>query len=408
MDQFDELFSVSKEIMEAVNKAVDGNDYSSLSSSLNRQVVNLTEELNKYNARNNGQRNHSYRNNTTTQRPRNTQSNQRPEYLRQNTTVGTRSKYTHFKQVLPSYAGSVLKIVFGAIGIVSFGGAFSTAALIMAVIGDASIAGLLATLAGTAASAYAVISGLRDRKLLDRFYKYGRLVGDQEYIPLSKLAELAKESEQTVLANLDKMMEKGYLPKAKFDADRKTLMLTNEVYKQYLSTAEQKAKEKLLQSQKEDEINKLNVSAEVKEIMRNGSKFVDRIQKYNDDIPDETMTAKLDDLKAIVDRIFTQVKKNPNSAGDLRKLMNYYLPTTDKLLKAYIDLDKQPESSTNVVKTKKEIEGAIDTINEAFNNLFDSMFEDVAWDISSDISAMKTMMAQDGLTESAVKTQSIK
>ena len=58
----------------------------------------------------------------------------------------------------------------------------------------------------------------------------------------------------------------------------------------------------------------------------------------------------------------------------------------------------QPEAGNNIIQTKKDIEDAIDVINEAFENLLDSLFQDMAWDISSDISVMKTMMAQDGLT----------
>ena len=79
--------------------------------------------------------------------------------------------------------------------------------------------------------------------------------------------------------------------------------------------------------------------------------------------------------------------------------MTYYLPTTQKLIDAYIDLDKQSMASKNIVETKREINNAMDTINEAFANLFDGMFQDVAWDISSEVSAMKTMMAQDGLAD---------
>ena len=94
-----------------------------------------------------------------------------------------------------------------------------------------------------------------------------------------------------------------------------------------------------------------------------------------------------------------QVKKDPSSADELHKLMTYYLPTTKKLLNAYVELDKQPEVGDNITKTKLQIDGAMDTINEAFENLLDSLFQDMAWDISSDISVMKTMMAQDGLTE---------
>ena len=99
-----------------------------------------------------------------------------------------------------------------------------------------------------------------------------------------------------------------------------------------------------------------------------------------------------------MNRIFAQVKKDPSSADELHKLMSYYLPTTKKLINAYVELDKEPEVGDNITKTKLEIDAAIDTINMAFENLLDSLFQDMAWDISSDISVMKTMMAQDGLT----------
>ena len=110
------------------------------------------------------------------------------------------------------------------------------------------------------------------------------------------------------------------------------------------------------------------------------------------------MSNKLYRLENIMNRIFAQVEKDPDSAEELHKLMNYYLPTTKKLLMAYVELDKQPDVGENITKTKKEIDAAMDTINEAFENLLDSLFQDMAWDISSDISVMKSMMAQDGLT----------
>ena len=99
-----------------------------------------------------------------------------------------------------------------------------------------------------------------------------------------------------------------------------------------------------------------------------------------------------------MNKIFDQVKKNPQSADDLHRLMNYYLPTTKKLLDAYVELDRQG-GGANAIQTKSEISEAMDTINEAFENLLDSMFQDMAWEISSDISVMKTMLAQDGLTQ---------
>ena len=98
-------------------------------------------------------------------------------------------------------------------------------------------------------------------------------------------------------------------------------------------------------------------------------------------------------------KIFDQVEKDPDLAPELHKLMNYYLPTTRKLLDAYCELDAQPVGGENIASTKLEIERTLDTINEAFENLLDRFFEDTAWDIASDISVMKTMLAQEGLTE---------
>ena len=79
--------------------------------------------------------------------------------------------------------------------------------------------------------------------------------------------------------------------------------------------------------------------------------------------------------------------------------MDYYLPTTMKLLNAYEELDKQDMQGENIKTAKQEIENTLDTINIAFENLLDSFYKETAWDVSSDISVLKTMFAQEGLTE---------
>ena len=77
-------------------------------------------------------------------------------------------------------------------------------------------------------------------------------------------------------------------------------------------------------------------------------------------------------------------------------MLNYYLPTTQKLLEAYRDLEKQNVEVSNISKTKKEIEAAVDTINLAFEKFLDELFREKAWDIQTDISVLNTMLKQDG------------
>ncbi len=79
--------------------------------------------------------------------------------------------------------------------------------------------------------------------------------------------------------------------------------------------------------------------------------------------------------------------------------MEYYLPTTVKLLEAYRQLSNQPVQGENIRSSKLEIERTLDTLNEAFERLLDSLFEDVAWDVSSDIFALHTILAQEGLVK---------
>jgi len=85
--------------------------------------------------------------------------------------------------------------------------------------------------------------------------------------------------------------------------------------------------------------------------------------------------------------------------------MEYYLPTTVKLLDAYEELDKQPVQGENITNGKGEIEKTLDTLNVAFEKLLDSLFEDTAWDVATDISVLHTMLAQEGLTESGMKAK---
>ncbi len=138
----------------------------------------------------------------------------------------------------------------------------------------------------------------------------------------------------------------------------------------------------------------------VESLIRDGNAAILRIRGVNDEIPEEDpMSGKLYRLEDICRRIFTQVRRDPSCAGDCRRLMQYYLPTTEKLIRAYAELSRQPDAGENIVGTRNEILRSMDVINGAFEKLLDQMFQEKAWDIASDINVMKTMMAQDGLTE---------
>lgn len=253
-----------------------------------------------------------------------------------------------------------------------------------------------------------IVRGSRKIGLVNRFYRYVRLIGTKGYIAVEELAFQTGQKREEVLRDLRKMMKKHMFLQGRLDQKQTTFMLTQEAYQQYLQAEQgrqnrdaQAAQDTQARERQPDKCTAENhtYDEQTGKILKDGNAYIRMVHECNEKIRNEEMSYKLSKLEAIMRRIFEQVEKVPESAEDLHKFMNYYLPTTTKLLNAYIDLDRQEIAGENITATKKEIEDTLDTINIAFEKLLDGLFEDTAWDISSDISAMKTMMAQEGLTE---------
>ncbi len=139
----------------------------------------------------------------------------------------------------------------------------------------------------------------------------------------------------------------------------------------------------------------------VLQVLSAGDNYLTQIREANVAIPGEIISKKLDHLEEIIRKIYARIEEQPEQVDDLDKFINYYLPTTLKLVNAYRSFDAQSVQGDNILSAKKEIESTLDTINYAFETLLDSMYEDDALDISTDISVLQTMFAQEGLTKGA-------
>lgn len=138
---------------------------------------------------------------------------------------------------------------------------------------------------------------------------------------------------------------------------------------------------------------------EVQEVLDKGNEYLKKIHESNDAIPGVEISVKISRMELIVEKIFERAQKHPEIIPDLKKMMDYYLPMTVKLLDAYEEMDTQPVQGENIQSSKREIEDTLDTLNQAFEKLLDSVFQDTAWDVSTDISVLHTLLAQEGLTE---------
>ena len=140
-------------------------------------------------------------------------------------------------------------------------------------------------------------------------------------------------------------------------------------------------------------------------MLKEGKLALDEMQRLDDNIRDEKISADIQKLKETCGKIFEQVKADPTKLPQIRKFMNYYLPTTLKLLNSYDRMGAQGISGDNIDATMGKVEGMMDTIVKAFEKQLDSLFGAEAMDISTDITVLETMMAREGLTEQEMTAQ---
>ena len=264
--------------------------------------------------------------------------------------------------------------------------------------------GIATVLAGGGGLAL-IISGRKTLKLSRRFEDYVRYLNGRTYGDIRMFSAYTHQPEAFILKDIKKMLAKGWFTQGHLDPQEKCLMISDEAYGQYLSTVKnaRMQAEETRRKQEEDARRTGHLTPEARAVIERGREYIMEIRRSNDEIPGEEVSNKMYHMELLVKRIFEQAEAHPENIADLRKLMDYYLPMTMKLLKAYEDLDKQPVQGENIMNSKKEIEDTLDTLNAAFEKLLDNLFQDTAWDVSSDISVLKTMMAQEGLTDDGLK-----
>ena len=297
---------------------------------------------------------------------------------------------------------NIVKIVCGSLIAIVSASLFTASAVIgLFLTGEALLPAIAVLL--LAVGALLIGNGVSGLKRINRFKRYRKLLGQKTYCSLEKLARGIGQSVKFVRRDVRKLLAGGYFPEGHLDKEESNLIVTEETYQLFersrlqLEQSQQEAKQVAKEAKQ-----KKNVSSQlpqVQEVLDKGNAFIAEIRRCNDLIPGFEISEKISRIELIVQRIFERAASHPEIIPDLKKMMDYYLPMTVKLLNAYADMDAQPVQGETIRASKREIEQTLDTLNLAFEKLLDSVFEDTALDVSSDISVLQTLLAQEGLTE---------
>lgn len=137
-------------------------------------------------------------------------------------------------------------------------------------------------------------------------------------------------------------------------------------------------------------------NAEVNAQIDQGRETLKRLNEANRAIEDAAISACIERMESAGGKIFAALEKDTAKAAQIRRFMNYYLPTADKLLTTYRELDDIGGAGENVHGARKSIANSMEMIATAFEKQLDALYKDSALDIETDIEVLETIIKAEG------------
>ena len=136
---------------------------------------------------------------------------------------------------------------------------------------------------------------------------------------------------------------------------------------------------------------------EIDEVIKKGQETLNEMHEIKSRIGNEKIADDVSEMEDSAKRIFEHVRDNPQKLHQIRHFLDYYLPITLKLLKAYDSLNSTGISGKNINATKAKIAEIMGIITTAFDAQLDKLFGSEAIDVSADIAVLENMLSREGL-----------
>ncbi len=165
---------------------------------------------------------------------------------------------------------------------------------------------------------------------------------------------------------------------------------------------QRKAQEEEKKKQEEASSIPLTGDKAADQVITTGRQMLATIKRENAAIPDREMSDLMDMLYLRCEQIFRTVSECPSKAPQVRKFMNYYLPTTLKMLANYRTMEQRGVSYGEMKEARETTVRGLNLILTACQKQIDNMHRENILDISTDIDVLEQMLKRDGFTENEI------
>ena len=135
----------------------------------------------------------------------------------------------------------------------------------------------------------------------------------------------------------------------------------------------------------------------LKETINLGKDKVAEIDRLSEKIKDPSVKEKVLEIREQVVKIFENFKNDPDDIKISRQFLSYYLDTTIKIIRKYIDLSSQKVISVELKESLKRVDEILVQIIDAFGKHHDKLIQNDIMDLDAEITVMEKTMKMEGM-----------
>lgn len=141
----------------------------------------------------------------------------------------------------------------------------------------------------------------------------------------------------------------------------------------------------------------------VDKVINEGYEKLKEIRSYSFRMRNQDAKKKVEEIIKVGKKIYDNFREDPKDIKAARQFLNYYIETTIKIIKQYVELAEKRIDTEDVQKTLEKAETILDSIKNAFEVQLSKLQEDNVLDLDTEIQVLQNMIKMEGLEKKEVK-----
>lgn len=137
------------------------------------------------------------------------------------------------------------------------------------------------------------------------------------------------------------------------------------------------------------------VGEDVKRISRSGRMGIRQINEHSCRIQNGILKSRLKSISFTCDRIITEINKKPNSAFKTESFLEYYIPTVDRMMTKYEELERNHVRTEDALSYMNEVHNLLEDVERAFKAHLQSIIDSDKLEAAKELRVLEKVLQQE-------------